>query len=245
MTKTNTKVPARKANDALPVDTYLHLQAAFEYFNAALFDRKLPYAMLTINTTKRNVHGYAWQNRFKNVNTKEYVCEISLNPDSFERGLKEAMSTLVHEMVHHWEFTCSPETVSRGGYHNAVWAAKMESVGLMASNTSKPGGKKTGQSMGHYIIEDGMFEQAFDKMPGDIALDWHGIATFDRGATPPKPKGPEGKKGKGEDGAEVKSKNKVKFVCLKCGDAAWGKPTLKLLCASEEHDDVLDMVLAK
>jgi hypothetical protein len=45
-----------------------------------------------------------------------------------------------------------PVKKCRGGYHDRVWGAKMEEVGLMPSNTGLPGGKKNGQQMTHYII---------------------------------------------------------------------------------------------
>tara|TARA_R100000426_G_C4823188_1_gene111429 strand:- start:58 stop:732 length:675 start_codon:yes stop_codon:yes gene_type:complete len=218
-----TKRKNSEAAAGLPVDTYKHLQAAFDHFNAALFGGELPPAMLTINTSKRNCHGYAWQDRFEHVETGAKVSEISMNPDSFARGLREAMGTFVHEMAHHWEHTCSRETVSRGGYHNKTWANKMESVGLMPSDNGQPGGKRTGQSVTHYIISDGPFAAAFDAMPASIKLDWHGISQ----ATPTR-KRPKA--------------NKIKYQCSECGANAWGKLGLGLACVGEEgaeHSPVL------
>lgn len=40
----------------------------------------------------------------------------------------------------------------------------MESIGLMPSDTGKPGGKKTGQSMADYVIPGGKFYQATQRL---------------------------------------------------------------------------------
>jgi len=44
-----------------------------------------------------------------------------------------------------------------GAYHNKEWAKMMHAVGLMPSNTGKPGGKQTGQTVSHYIVTGGPF----------------------------------------------------------------------------------------
>ena len=83
-----------------------------------------------------------------------------MNPDYFGgRSLADTLSTLVHEMVHVWQHY-APVKKCRGGYHDRVWGAKMEEVGLMPSNTGLPGGKKNGQQMTHYIIRGGRFQKA-------------------------------------------------------------------------------------
>jgi hypothetical protein len=62
---------------------------------------------------------------------------------------------MVHLEQHHFG------KASRNGYHNKQWAAWMERIGLMPSNTGEPGGKRTGQRMSHYILPDGAFARAF------------------------------------------------------------------------------------
>jgi predicted SprT family Zn-dependent metalloprotease len=83
------------------------------------------------------------------------VDEIAMNPVYFSiRTIKATLSTLVHEMVHQWQFHFGEP--GRRGYHNKQWAARMERVGLMPSDTGEPGGRKVGQSMTHYIIAGGL-----------------------------------------------------------------------------------------
>ena len=96
-------------------------------------------------TLQRKSHtlGYFSSNRFSEALGQKLIDEIALNPDHLEgRSTREALSTLVHEMVHLWQAHFGD--VSRGGYHNAEWAAKMEEIGLMPSETGEPGGKNVG-----------------------------------------------------------------------------------------------------
>jgi hypothetical protein len=61
-------------------------------------------------------------------------------------------------MAHVWQHAHGKPT--RNGYHNKEWAAKMDSLGLVPSSTGAPGGKRTGQSVSHYIAAGGPFAVA-------------------------------------------------------------------------------------
>ncbi|WP_425545071.1 hypothetical protein, partial [Caenispirillum bisanense] len=61
----------------------------------------------------------------------------------------------------------------RGRYHNLEWAAKMEALRLMPSDTGAPGGKRTGDSVSDYVIEGGAFEAAcMSLLTQDYTLSW-------------------------------------------------------------------------
>jgi hypothetical protein len=85
--------------------------------------------------------------------------EIAMNPAYFHLGDTESFQTLVHEMAHLWRHLHGKRNRKGGhgapGYHDAVWADRMEAMGLMPSDTGKPGGKRTGYHMGDYAIEGG------------------------------------------------------------------------------------------
>lgn len=121
---------------------------------------------------------------------------------------------------------------SRNGYHNKEWGLKMESIGLMPSNTDKSGGKKTGQQMTHYIIEGGAYEKAFKKMSKKSLLAFMsldaGIQKAQMNRTPIYGKGKIKSTGVSETPIQ-KAKNKVKYTCG-CGYNVWGKPFLHIIC---------------
>jgi hypothetical protein len=99
--------------------------------------------------------------------------EIALNPSYFAVvPLVETLQTLAHEMCHLWQHHFGQP--GRGRYHNSEWAAKMESVGLMPSSTSKPGGQRTGDHVGDYAIEGGSFLAACASLLTEqFTLSWY------------------------------------------------------------------------
>ena len=137
--------------------------------------------------------------------------EISLNPELLKRPLDDVMSTLVHEMVHLWQQEYG--TPSRGGYHNREWGDKMRQIGLVPSNTGQPGGRSLGQQMTHYIAEAGPFEDAYNEMPESCKLPWVSGKHVAAKKAP-------------------KTESKFKYTCPECGQNAWGKPGLLILCAT-------------
>lgn len=135
---------------------YQNMQSAFDFFNLHLFSNQLPACLLTLRSSNR-IHGYHHSGRFTSAQG-EKIDELGLHPGFFTLlPIEVVLSTLVHEMVHHWQDNLAHP--SKSNPHNAEWARKMESIGLMPSKTGLPGGEKTGQKMSHYIIPDGLFIQ--------------------------------------------------------------------------------------
>ncbi len=137
---------------------YALLTQAYAHFNGWLFDDQLPWCMLTLQRS-RNTMGYFSPQRW--VDGKGYKAhEIALNPSYFARHqVIDVLQTLVHEQCHLWQFVFGINK-SRSGYHNQEWAGKMDSIGLIPSDTGEAGGRKTGQSMSDYPQPNGQFLQA-------------------------------------------------------------------------------------
>ena len=210
---------------------YTEFDKAFDYLNGALFSGELPKVLVTFSRKPRML-GYYSPERWERTNNPEDLAgEISFNPDSFEaRTAEEVLSTLTHEMAHAWQHHFG--SPSRAGYHNVEWGQKMDEIGLTPTNTGKPGGKRTGQQMTHFIVEDGPFALAAADL---LALGW-GIQYVDRSGHWKAAPGPDGKgpqvKGSPKGPATPKPPTRAKFVCPGCKAAAWGKPGLNLVCGN-------------
>lgn len=152
------------------LEAYKELQEAYDFFNERLFDSELPEILITLQRGK-NTFGYFAPKRFAG---KSELSEIAMNPSYFgSRSLADTLSTVVHEMAHAWRFYCV-EKQCRGGYHDKVWANKMEAVGLMPSSTGREGGRKTGQQVSHYIMQDGPFQKAvFELLKSGYEISWY------------------------------------------------------------------------
>jgi len=86
----------------------------------------------------------------------------------------------------------------------------MKSIGLQPSSTGAVGGKETGQAITHYILPGRPFAQAYAKL---AVTGWKlNLQSAPRPGTP--------------GGAN----SKTKFTCSSCGQNAWGKPDLAILC---------------
>ena len=189
---------------------YAAFQEAFSFYNESLFDASLPDCLIVM-TRKPRSHGYLAPCRWARQDNGEVLHELGLNPVDFAvRSTEEVLSTLVHEMCHAWQQSYG-EKVPRKGYHNKEWAAQMESVGLIPSDTGLPGGKQTGQSMTHFIDESGEFLRQT-------------AVILDVGWTIPHIDIPEEK--------EKRKNNRPKYTCPQCSIQAWAKSGLLLGCVN-------------
>jgi len=248
---TETAVDAITPTSAPTTTFYASLQRAFDHFNGRLFGGKLPPCLITLRSSSRH-HGYHHKDRFVN-RQGQTLDELGLHPGFFTlRPVEEVLSTLVHEMVHHWQDRLGQP--SRSNPHNRQWAQKMREVGLEPSSTGLPEGKDTGQSVSHYIRPGGPFITACQVLLAEgFELQW-----FDRHV----PRAPEATQARQEalkaagivvvvspPPVEViaplpgdkpvlvppppkREVDRVKYVCAGCGVKAWAATGVALACGA-------------
>ena len=218
------------------------LSSAFGFYNRELFAEQLPACLITQQRRAR-VLGYFTQDRFLHAANGLKVDEIAMNPSYFATAsTTDVLSTLVHEMVHLWQRHFG--TPGRARYHNRQWAEKMKSIGLHPSSTGTPGGSETGDIMDHYIVPAGAFDLATKSLlRSGFAISW-----FDRFPTttdqtaPGRTDSPIMKRPDLDVILPIIEKsvqnrsNRIKYVCLSCHAAAWGKPALNLICGKCEKN---------
>jgi hypothetical protein len=93
----------------------------------------------------------------------------------------------------------------------------MKRIGLHPSDTAAPGGKETGQRVSHYIIKHGPYQESFERWsatrPAALYADVAMALSSEKSS---------------------KAKQKVKYCCPDCDNAAWGKPKLNIMCGDCE-----------
>lgn len=227
-------------------EAYAELQLAFEHFNRTLFAGELPDCLITLQRERRTF-GYFSGVRFVR-RSGERTDEIAMNPSYFAiRSVRDTLSTLAHEMAHSWQAHFGKP--GRRGYHNKEWAAKMEEIGLMPSNTGEPGGKKVGEHMTHYIIAGGRFDHACaELLTREFTLSWLDRFPPERPKTPPSSGADddEENEGNGDDGDDVSGlielpptepvnrSNRMKYRCPNCSLQVWAKPKIRVLCGGDD-----------
>jgi len=196
---------------------YQQLKIPFIYFNKTLFNDELPDCVLTLTHNSKRTLGYFRPYGFKHKGGK-FTDEIAMNPRIFLcDDLSYVLSIIVHEMTHMWKQHFGKKRC-KGGYHCKEWGAKMDLLGLPPSNTGKPGGRRTGYQMMHYIEKDGVFDKACQSLLSQgFAMNW-GFAQqqlINR-----------------ENEKDKRQKNKAKYSCQICGLNAWAKPQVKIACVT-------------
>lgn len=199
-----------------PNRQYITLSAAFDFFNRRLFQSSLPPCLITLQR-HAGARGYYSAKRFEGRgDATRFTDEIAFNPAAFEdRTDAQILSTLVHEMVHHWQAHWGKP--SRNCYHNLEWAEKMEAVGLLPTDTGEPGGRRVGQRVTHCIMAGRAFDKACTELlAGGVRVEWQSREN------PPS--------------ARAKARSKTKYSCPGCGLNAWAKPGVHLVCGECEED---------
>jgi hypothetical protein len=221
--KTDRQAAKLALNGQAPTrEEYGNFQAAFDWFNTHLFDGELPHCLITLQRHPR-YGGYYSHKKFESRMREGEIDEIALNPNCFkDRSDAWIISVLVHEMAHEWQYRFGKP--SRRGYHNREWADRMESLGLMPSDTGEPGGKRTGQRCSHYIIAGGPYETNYQKLTRmGFVLNWQSKADCNhRGPVTP---------------------SKVKFTCPSCGANIWGKPDTEVACLACVRADLREELI--
>lgn len=144
--------------------TYPEIESAYKLINDRLFGGELPPVLITLQRKEKRVAGYFSPRRFVSP-IGQLTDELALNPSHLgHHNTLFGLQTIGHEMCHIWQFHFG--NAPRKGYHNKEFAAKMESIGLMPSETGKPGGNKVGQKMDDYVIAGGPFEQLANDLIG-------------------------------------------------------------------------------
>lgn len=223
---------------------YTEFQDAYDFYNLHLFDDQLPGCLFTMQR-KARTYGYFSSNRFVNREGVQ-ADEIALNPEIFAIvPLVEILQTMVHEMAHQWQQRYG--TPGRRRYHNKEWGDKMESIGLMPSNTGKEGGRKTGEQMMDYPIAGGPFERVTTQLlASSFGITWLDRFPARRIVNMGVQAGQAciGEPELEADGAEEEwsnplfqlevreqdKSNRWKYSCAKCGSNVWGKPKLNIKC---------------
>ena len=206
----DTKTKIEGDYDEPTLKLFRALQNIYNFFKTALFENRLGPVILTLNRNSR-LGGYykhsAWVDESQII-----LPEINISPAMLSLGPMFVTSILVHESCHQLQYLYGKP--GRNRYHNKQFAKIMSYLGLMCSDTFKPGGKTTGQRMGHYIIEGGRFEQAYLAMPKEYLLPFTSV--------------PSSKTEK-EVATDI-SKIKIKYKCATCSTTLWGKPHQYVLC---------------
>ena len=130
-------------------------------FNASFFkDNPVPLPVLTFEKARVNNLGHYGIGR-NSFAVKE---QINLNRLHIDRPLWSILSTLLHEMVHSYEYTYVPENKrTKSWYHSKAFRDKMESFGIICADNGCHIGLEANGPFVHILMQHGV---SFDEVPG-------------------------------------------------------------------------------
>lgn len=117
-------------------------EEVYDLLNETLFENSLQKCIITISPTPRRSGHFTYWESWQSPNAS--FCEINLGAESIDRPALEIITTLVHEMVHQYNYENNIKDTSRSGtYHNKRFKKAAEAHGLIVERDSKRGWSRT------------------------------------------------------------------------------------------------------
>lgn len=108
------------------------LEKMYRSLNEDFFDGALSMPVITVQSTPHAYGHVTCGKIWEKVGGGECRYELNIGAGTLFRPIEETTATLLHEMVHIYHLERDVQDCSRGGrYHNKIFKAKAESVGLV------------------------------------------------------------------------------------------------------------------
>ena len=197
-----------------------YLNKVFDLLNAEYFESALSRPTITIQSTPR-AYGHFSLREDTWISKLGKTHEINIGAGTLARPIEEVAATLLHEMVHYYNFVNGVQDCSRNGtYHNRIFKKAAEARGLIVQHSEKYGWSHTSPS-------DELLEFVLDNDLTDILINRNEFSSFQITGTGTHSGTPIGttvpKKSSSRKyicpccGMSVRATKEVNIACLDCG----------------------------
>ena len=123
-----------------------YLNKIFDLLNEEFFESSLSRPTITIQSTPK-AYGHFSLNKDTWISKLGGTHEINIGAGTLARPIEEVVATLLHEMVHYFNFIMGIQDCSRGNtYHNRRFKDAAEARGLIITHSEKYGYAHTAPS---------------------------------------------------------------------------------------------------
>ena len=123
-----------------------YLNKVFDLLNAEFFENALSRPTITIQSTPK-AYGHFSLREDTWVSKLGGTHEINIGAGTLSRPIEEVAATLLHEMVHYYNYEMGIQDCSRGNtYHNRRFKEAAEARGLIVTHSDKYGWSHTSPS---------------------------------------------------------------------------------------------------
>ena len=193
-----------------------YLNKIFDLLNAEYFENALSRPTITIQSTPKayghfSLRDDTWVSKLGGTH------EINIGAGTLARPIEEVTATLLHEMVHYYNYTLGVQDCSRGNtYHNRRFKDAAESHGLCVTHSDKYGWSHTSpaDSLLDFVLENGLTDILINRNEF-TGFQIPGTGTHSgTGLIPPLPR---------------KSSTR-KYICPCCGNSVRATKTVNIGC---------------
>lgn len=135
-----------------------YLNKVFDLLNVEFFEGALSRPTITIQSTPK-AYGHFTLSSDTWVSKLGGTHEINIGAGTLSRPIENVCATLLHEMIHYWNYENGIQDTSRGGtYHNKRFKAAAEACGLSVEHSEKYGWSHTSPSdeLLDFVLENGL-----------------------------------------------------------------------------------------
>ena len=191
-----------------------YLNKVFDLLNRRYFENALSRPTITIQSTPKayghfSLKADTWISKIGGTH------EINIGAGTLARPIENICATLLHEMVHYYNYINGIQDCSRGGtYHNGRFKRAAEERDLIVEHSEKYGWSHTSPSEGllDFVIEEGL---------SDILINRNEQSGFAIGGTGTH---------NGTEGGAPKPSSTRKYICPCCGMSVRATRTVRIAC---------------
>ena len=193
-----------------------YLNKVFDLLNARFFENALSRPTITIQSTPR-AYGHFSLREDTWVSKLGGTHEINIGAETLARPIEEVAATLLHEMVHYYNYENGVQDCSRGNtYHNRKFKSAAEAHGLTVSYSEKYGWSHTepSEALIDFIIETGLT---------DILINRNELSGF-------RITGTNTKNGTPGTATPARTSSTRKYICPCCGNSVRATKIVNIAC---------------
>ena len=206
-----------------------YLNKIFDLLNARYFENALSRPTITIQSTPKayghfSLRGDTW------VSKNGASHEINIGAGTLARPIENLTATLLHEMVHYWNYENGIQDCSRGGtYHNKRFKEAAEARDLCIEHDARYGWTITSPADGllDFILQNGLTDILLNRNEASgFQITGTGTHSGNTNGAPPKPSSTR-KYICPCCGMSVRATKEVHIMCMDCGKqmevVTWGR----------------------
>ena len=191
-----------------------YLNKVFDLLNAEYFENALSRPTITIQSTPKayghfSLRDDTWISKLGGTH------EINIGAGTLGRNIEDVVATLLHEMVHYYNYVNGVQDCSRGNtYHNKKFKAAAEARGLCVEHSEKYGWSHTSPS-------DELLDFVLENELTDILINRNEFCGFRVTGTGTH---------SGTEITPIKTSSTRKYICPCCGMSVRATRTVRIAC---------------